>query len=164
MRTFFRHLLEGLLTTNLNIAAKLAKPILTSILLMIDAEPSSAQSALTLQDAIKLAVTNRHELVAGEDRIQSAEQIRRQATLLPNPKLFFQLENLNNGPSFDFGQQADTYTYFLPPIEISGQRSQRISVASQTIRKTVLEQNLARRDILFNVRQACWSALSGSIT
>src|SRR6202008_3931728 len=83
------------------------------------AENPPAQ-VLSLRDAITSAINKRPELQAAAQVEASTAQLRRQAGFIPNPRLFYQSENLR--PGGDFSQHVDTYAYATKPIEISGKR------------------------------------------
>lgn len=120
----------------------------------------SAQNPLSLQQATELAGKKRPELAAGRERTQAASDLRRQAGLLPNPKFIFQTENLQNSSKFTFANQADTYAYLAVPIETSGKRGNRVSVANQLVERSRIEEKLHERNIIYAVKTAFWQALA----
>src|SRR5581483_8434859 len=80
---------------------------------------SAAQTPLGLDDAVKLALSQRPELQASAARVESAEQLRRQSALFPNPRLILQSENIRSS-GFNYGQDADTFAYASQVVETSG--------------------------------------------
>ena len=131
----------------------------TAILVHLSA-PLSAQSAqqeLSLHDALASALTKRPELRAATQAEASTVQLRRQAGIIPNPRLFYQSENLR--PGGDFTQNVDTYAYASQVLEVSGRRGARIAVADSGIHRAQLALEQQRRTIELRVAQAYWDAL-----
>jgi outer membrane protein, heavy metal efflux system len=122
-----------------------------------------SQTPLSLQDAVRKAQLQRPELRAAAERAGAAEQLRRQAALLPNPRLFLQSENVR-GSNFDYGRDADTFVYFSQVLETSGRRKGRIEVASGDAERRRLEEEKLKREIGFTVRAAYWNALAAQFT
>ena len=87
------------------------------------AEDPSAQ-ALSLSDAIASAMSKRAELQAAAQVEASSAQLRRQAGFIPNPRLFYQSENLR--PDMNFTQNVDTYAYATEVLEVSGRRERAL--------------------------------------
>jgi len=117
-----------------------------------------AQTQLTLDEAVRIALERRPELKAAEARVSAAQGLKSQAGLFPNPRLIFQVENLR-GSNFDYGNDADSFAYFSQVIETSGRRGNRIAVGETNIGRTRLEEEQLRREIGFRVREAYWLAL-----
>jgi outer membrane protein TolC len=118
---------------------------------------SAQQQDLSLRDAITSAIRNRPELQAATQNEEAAVQLRRQARIIPNPRLFYQSENLR--PGVDFPQGVDTYAYASELLEVSGRRGARIAAADSTVRRAQLTLELQRRTIELHVAQAYWEAL-----
>ncbi len=121
-----------------------------SILVLILAIPAVAQTPLTLDEAVRIALERRPEL--------KAQGLKSQAGLLPNPRFIFQAENLR-ASNFDYGNDADSFAYFSQVIETSGRRGNRIAVGEANIGRSRLEEEQLRREIGFRVREAYWLAL-----
>jgi outer membrane protein, heavy metal efflux system len=115
-----------------------------------------AQTQLSLEQAIRTA-QQRPELRSANQRVEAAEQVRRQSGLFPNPRLFLQLENIRSS-NFDYGRDADTYAFFTQMLETSGRRGGRLAVASEEVDRRQLEREHLRREIGFRVRDAYWNA------
>jgi hypothetical protein len=94
------------------------------------AEDPSAQ-ALSLSDAITSAMSKRAELQAAAQVEAPSAQLRRQAGFIPNPRLFYQSENLR--PDMNFTQNVDTYAYATEVLEVSGRRGARIATANSAV-------------------------------
>ena len=117
-----------------------------------------AQTRLTLDEAVRIALERRPELKAAEARVSAAQGLKSQAGLLPNPRFIFQAENLR-ASNFDYGNDADSFAYFSQVIETSGRRGNRIAVGEANLGRRRLEQEQLRREIGFRVREAYWLAL-----
>jgi outer membrane protein, heavy metal efflux system len=123
----------------------------------------AGQIPLGLDQAITIGLSQRPELKAAAARVESAEQLRRQSALFPNPRFIFQSENIR-ASDFNYGQDADTFAYASQVIETSGRRKNRIAVAQGAANRSELEAQLGRRDIAEMVRDVYWSALAAEVT
>lgn len=112
---------------------------------------------LSLRDAITSALNKRPELVASGLGQQAATQLRKQAAYIPNPRVFYQSENLR--PGADFTQNVDTYAYASEVLEVSGRRAARISVADNAVTRSQLSFEQQKRLIELHVAQAYWDAV-----
>ncbi|QNI35792.1 TolC family protein [Edaphobacter albus] len=122
----------------------------------IFAEDTSLR-ALSLHDAIVSALSKRPELQAAAQVEGSALQLRRQAGFLPNPRLFYQSENLR--PGVDFTQGVDTFAYATEVLEVSGKRGARIATANSFVNRSQLMLEQQKRSIELHVAQTYWDAL-----
>jgi cobalt-zinc-cadmium efflux system outer membrane protein len=134
--------------------AQFSSAVIGSLLI---AQGGSAQTNLTLKDAISLALTRRPELRASADKLESSSGLRRQAALRPNPRLIFQTEDIRTS-NFNFGQDSQTYAYASQVFEARGKRGGRIAVAEQVVERGKSQVDNIRREIAFNVREAYWQA------
>lgn len=112
---------------------------------------------LTLDLAIQTALSHRAELRAANSMTESARQMRMQAGALPNPRFFYQSENLR--PGMDFASNVDTYAYGSQVLEISGKRGARIGAAQANVAGANLDLEMQKRNVEFAVAQAYWEAL-----
>lgn len=128
-----------------------------SLLAATGSTSGAGQDQLSLKDAVSLAAVHRPELRAASARLAASQQLRRQAGLSPNPRFYFQTEDLHTGP-FDFGQNAETYAYFSQVFETSGRRAGRVAVANEGSERSRLEAERTRREIELSVKQAYWAA------
>ena len=113
--------------------------------------------ALSLRDAITSAVNKRPELQAAAQVEASTAQLRRQAGFIPNPRLFYQSENLR--PGVDFTQGVDTYAYGTEVLEVSGRRGARIATADSAVNRSQLTFEQQKRSIELRVAQTYWDTL-----
>jgi len=120
--------------------------------------PAAAQTALTLDEAVRAALERRPELKAAEARVSASQSLKNQAGLFPNPRLILQVENLR-GSNFDYSNDADSFAYVSQVIETSGRRGNRIAVGEANVGRSRLEEEQLRREIGFRVREAYWLAL-----
>jgi outer membrane protein, heavy metal efflux system len=112
---------------------------------------------LSLRDAITSAINKRPELQAAAQVEASTAQLRRQAGFIPNPRLFYQSENLR--PGVDFTQGVDTYAYATQVLEVSGRRGARIATADSAVNRSQLTFEQQKRSIELRVAQTYWDTL-----
>jgi cobalt-zinc-cadmium efflux system outer membrane protein len=112
---------------------------------------------LSLRDAITTAINKRPEPQAAAQVEASTAQLRRQAGFIPNPRLFYQSENLR--PGVDFTQGVDTYAYATEVLEVSGRRGARIATADSAVNRSQLTFEQQKRSIELRVAQTYWDTL-----
>jgi len=112
---------------------------------------------LSLRDAVASALSKRPELQAATQNEESSVQLRRQAGFIPNPRLFYQSENLR--PDMNFTQNVDTYAYATEVLEVSGRRGARIATANSAVNRSQLALEQQKRSIELRVAQSYWDAL-----
>jgi outer membrane protein, heavy metal efflux system len=115
-----------------------------------------AQTRISLQDAIDKAMASRTSLKAEAERVSAAQGLEKQAGLVANP--VFQFENQNLRPGQTYGRDVDTYAYLTQPLDVLGKRKQRILWAEQGANYASAQYELARRQVVQNVKQAYWAA------
>jgi outer membrane protein, heavy metal efflux system len=118
-----------------------------------------AQTPLSLADAVSFALSHRAEIRAAADRTAAAEDQRKQAGLIPNPRIFLQSEDLR-GSHFSFWQDSETFAYVGETLETSGRRAGRIATATQGLEGSRLRAEQIRLEIALRVRQTYWRALA----
>lgn len=120
----------------------------------------AAETPLSLQDAVALALKEHPALQASTDRVAVSEALRRQAALSPNPKLILQSENtrpyLNS--SFVYWRDTDNFAYLQQTLETGGKKERRVDLAAANIRRAELERELLRAQIAGRVKLAYWAA------
>lgn len=122
-----------------------------ALLCLLLAGPASAQG-LSLDQALAAAFAENPELAAAGREIGIAEGERRQAGLIPNPELSWEVE--------DTRRDTSTTTVTLSqPLELGGKRGARIDVAEagQTVAQLELERQ--RNGLRADVIQAFHAAL-----
>ena len=80
----------------------------------------------------------------------SAQGIRTQAGLIPNPEFQFQNENLRPGQTY--ARDVDTLALINQPLDILGKRKQRVAVANEGVIRTQAEYDLARWQLVQRVK------------
>jgi outer membrane protein, heavy metal efflux system len=125
--------------------------------LLLCARLCHGQTVLSAQDAVSYALAHRPELRAANDRVTASERLRSQAGLIPNPRFLFRKEDLRPQTS-PFGESSQTYWEGEQRLETSGKRGGRIAVAQQGTEESRLQADLARRQIVLNVRESYWKA------
>jgi len=131
-----------------------AIPRKIALLCLLLAATGSAQASgsLSLPEALSAAFAQNPELAAAGREIGIAEGERRQAGLIPNPQLSWEVE--------DTRRETRTTTVILSqPLELGGKRGARIAVAGagQTIAQLDLERQ--RNGLRADVVQAFHAAL-----
>jgi len=109
--------------------------------------------ALTLRDALALALTENPELApfAWQERANEARIL--QAGLRHNPELGLQMEDVLGTGSFRGVREAQTTLQLSQVIELGGKRAARTEVASQGRGITQSEYELKRVEVLGDVTQ-----------
>ena len=126
-------------------------------LAILTTSPCWAQKRLSLQEAIDQALGSRASIKAEAERVASAQGIRTQAGLIPNPEFQFQNENLRPGQTY--ARDVDTLALINQPLDILGKRKQRVAVANEGVIRTQAEYDLARWQLVQRVKLAYWAAL-----
>jgi outer membrane protein, heavy metal efflux system len=109
--------------------------------------------ALTLRDALALALTENPELApfAWQERASEARIL--QAGLRHNPELGLQVEDILGTGNFSGAQEAQITLQLSQVIELGGKRAARTEVASQSRGITKSEYELKRVEVLGDVTQ-----------
>jgi cobalt-zinc-cadmium efflux system outer membrane protein len=119
-----------------------------------------AQPPLALQSAVQTALEQHPLLAAGTARISSAEGLRNQAKLRPNPRAILQTENwrFRGSPEFSPGTDVDTFAYGSQLLETAGKRQRRTEVAQILVHRSELERELTAKQVAARVKAAYWNA------
>jgi cobalt-zinc-cadmium efflux system outer membrane protein len=121
-----------------------------------------AQTPLSIEDAVSQALLNRPELRAASERLIASKHLQTQAKLLPNPRFYFQTEDLR-ASNFDFAKDSETYAYASELIETSGRRRARTGVAAQEVQRNRVNADRLTAQVATRVRHAYWSAQSAQL-
>lgn len=123
---------------------------------------ASAQIPLSEHEAVAQALSSHPLLAASTEHVAALQATQAQAGLRPNPRVYFQMENLRSygSPGFNFGNEADTFGYLSQVFETAGKRSRRAEAAGAAVRKAALERELKAREIAGRVKLAYWNAAS----
>ena len=138
------------------------KQFYLALVLTIFVKPPSAQS-ITLNDALREALTKHPLLASAANRIESAAGKSQQAGLRPNPLLIYQSEDFRTwqSPGHRFFQDADHFFYLQQTFETASKRARRVDVATANERRAEIEVMLLKQVIAAKVRAAYWDALGG---
>jgi outer membrane protein, heavy metal efflux system len=123
-----------------------------------DTKPSSPAEpikeptgALTLREALALALTENPELAAFAWQERANEARILQAGLRHNPELGLQVEDILGTGDFSGAREAQTTLQLSQVIELGGKRAARTAVASQSRGITRSEYELKRVEVLGDV-------------
>lgn len=131
---------------------------------LLVAERSWAQSGLTMEQAVSLALARNHDIIAAKLSVDASLLDRVQAGLYPNPTLSYSLGNLVVGkanpqtdppiaqPGF-FGQTTHALT-ISEVVDVWAKRNTRMRTADRSIELTKFKVQDALREIVYNVRSA----------
>jgi outer membrane protein TolC len=122
--------------------------------------PARGELTLTSTTAVQRALANNQLLAAGDARISSLEGLLIQSAARPNPRFFFQIENLRawQQPGFRLADGTDTFFYLSQVVETAGKRSRRLQAAETNLTRGLMERELAAYQLKSRVRQAYWAA------
>jgi outer membrane protein, heavy metal efflux system len=116
-----------------------------------------AQRQLSLREAVDQALQSRASLKAQAEQVLTAQGLRRQAALIANPEFQFQNENLRPGQTYT--RDVDTLAMINQPLDVLGKRRQRIALAGEGVNRAQAEYELARWQVVQEVKSAYWAAL-----
>lgn len=114
--------------------------------------PTASAQSMSLTEALRKSLEANPDLAAARQEIGIAEGARKQAGLLPNPELSYEME--------DTRRDSSTTTVMLSqPLELGGKRGARVEVA--TFGQTIAQLELDRRvnGLRADVIQAFFAAL-----
>ena len=120
------------------------------------------QEQLSLNDAVREALTSHPLLAAETQRIAVARDFVQQAGLRPNPRLILQSENwsFSGSPSDPIGSTfTDHFLYASQIFETGGKRQRRIDFAQAGVELTTSDRELLARQVATRVKLAYWSAV-----
>lgn len=120
---------------------------------------AGAQSALSLDDAVREALEKHPLLAAADGRIATAQGLLEQAALRPNPRLSVQLENLR-GWKFPYRPaiENDYFLYISQVLETNGKRERRGELAAFNRSLAATAKGLLRQQTAARVREVFLSA------
>ena len=132
----------------------------TVVLAILACGGAVGQMPLTVDEAVARALTSNGLLAAGTNRIAAAEGLRRQAGLMPNPKLVLQLENTRpyGNPAFQFNRDTDQFAYLQYMFETANKRGLRTEAAAANVQRVELEREALAAQIRARVKAAYWLA------
>jgi len=126
------------------------------ILIGLNADRCKAQALLSQEEAVHKALQSRASLKAEAERVSTAEGLKKQAGIRPNPEFQFQNENLRPGQTY--GRDVDTLAMINQPLDVLGKRKQRVAFAGEGVNRTQAEYELVRWQLVQRVKLAYWVA------
>jgi outer membrane protein, heavy metal efflux system len=114
-------------------------------------EVSESTTALTLRDAVALALLRSPDLAEYAWQIRAAEARVLQASLRPNPEVSLLVEDVVGTGRFEGVREAQATLELAQIIELGGKRAARIDAASATERLATQEYELKRVEVLADV-------------
>lgn len=127
-----------------------------AVLGLLVASPCRAQTPLSLQEAVDTALRSRPDLKASTEQLAAAKGRQQQAGLWSNPEFQFSNENLR--PGQHYSQDVDTQAVFTQRLDVLGKRGARVALAADDVKHTEAEDQLARRNVVRDVKLAYWAA------
>jgi outer membrane protein, heavy metal efflux system len=121
---------------------------------------AQAQQTLDLNTAVASALDHHPLLAAGTARIVSAEGLRTQAGLRPNPVAVLQMENwrFRGSPEFVPSRDVDYFAFASQRLETGAKRKLRTELAAAAMRGLELDRELTTKQIANRVKFAYWAA------
>jgi cobalt-zinc-cadmium efflux system outer membrane protein len=116
--------------------------------------------ALTLQEALERGLSAHALLASADARVRTAEGLRTQAGLKPNPRLFLQSENtrFHGRPTFVYSREADSFVYASQVVETGGKRSLRAASADASVSRSRADRETLRWQLAARIAAAYWTA------
>jgi cobalt-zinc-cadmium efflux system outer membrane protein len=112
------------------------------------------EGPITLRDAQEAALRARPELLAAELEQRALEAAERQASLLPNPSLSLEVEDVAGSGAYRGAGEAQTTLRVLQPLEVGGDRAARRAVAAEHRRLASYDSEALRLDVLAQTARA----------
>lgn len=132
-----------------------------AVLLFCSVPCTRAQTALSIEDAVRLALESHPLLKERQQRAQVASGFALQAGLRPNPRLITQSENwsFSGAPPQSVPTFTDQFLYLSQVVETGGKRERRVDLGQTGVALANLDRNLLQRQITTRVKLAYWEAL-----
>ncbi len=117
----------------------------------LEEEPTGT---ITLRRALSLALLRNPELAAFSWEVRAREARALQASLLPNPEISVELENIGGSGEASGFEQTETTIGLSQLIELGGKRLKRTRVAALESDLAAWDYEIKRLDVLTDVTQA----------
>ena len=124
--------------------------------------PVQAQTALSIEDAVRIALENHPLLKERQQRAGIATGFALQAGFRPNPRLIVQSENwsFSGAPTQSIASTfTDQFLYLTQVYETGGKRQRRVELGQAGVALAGLDQTLVQRQITARVKTAYWEAI-----
>lgn len=119
-------------------------------------QANASAAALTLPEALRLSQQNNPTLAAAGWELDISEAERRQAGLLPNPQLSWEVEDTRS-------DTRTTTVQLTQPIELGGKRGARVELAERGMDVAALTVEQSRNALRADVIQAFYGALQAGM-
>jgi cobalt-zinc-cadmium efflux system outer membrane protein len=122
------------------------------------------QQRLTLQEAVREAISRHPSLAAADSRIAASEALVTQADQRPNPRAYLQVENLRawGQPGLVYSTDTDNFAYLSQKFETGRKRDRRVEVARANVQLSSLERQTLSREIAARVASAYWTGVAAA--
>lgn len=118
---------------------------------------ASTPGALTLDQCIAIALKNNHQYKSFQHEWQASRARVRQARAFPQPELYFDSDL--QPTLFNYKQSGESHLGITQLIELPGRRNLRGKIASKESEITGCEVDLARQNIIYNVKRSFYQLL-----
>ncbi len=123
----------------------------------LEEEPTGT---ITLRQALSLALLRNPELAAFSWEVRAREARALQASLLPNPEISVELENIGGSGEASGFDQTETTIGLSQLIELGGKRGKRTRVAALESDLAAWDYEIKRLDVLTQVTQSFVGVIS----
>ena len=147
----------GTIALGVSLLAGLSSPLFS--------QQARAPEMLSLREALAQCVISNPILEAARERTGSAEGLRQQAALKPNPRLTIVNENARAwefSTPFRFAHSTDTWAYVSQTFERGAKLRSRIDFAAAGVDRAEAERSLAMVAIRARVAAAYWNAAAAA--
>jgi cobalt-zinc-cadmium efflux system outer membrane protein len=129
---------------------------------LVPAARAGAQVAntLSLHEAVTEALQGPRAQIADEQPALAQAQVE-EAGLGMNPRLYLQSEDLHPWDNnFSFPNDTEDYAYVSQTFEVDGKRSKRVALANTNARRSEVDRDYRKRQIVAQVAAAYWTAVA----
>lgn len=131
------------------------------VLSFVSAPGIRAQTVLSIEEAVRIALESHPLLKERQETSQIARGYATQAALGPNPRLIAQSENwsFSGVPRQSIPTFTDQFLYLSQILETGGKRERRAELGHAGVASADLDRTLLQRRITTRVKLAYWGAL-----
>lgn len=123
------------------------------VIWLLNVENASADTSLTLSEAVHRVVLHNPSLKAASALQEAARGREVQAAARPNPEISSQFEDFGGNTGTGFGQASHLLS-LNQRVELGGKRAARIATASTTTHRAKLDTQIRRQDLILETREA----------
>lgn len=132
--------------------SRVAEALCLAVACSVVVNHAVASTPITLGDAWGQALQTNPSLMAGDRNVGIAEGERRQAGVIPNPELSWEVEDTRSAT-------RTTTVQISQPIELGGKRGARIEMAERSLDSAAIGQEQLRNELRAEVVEAFQGAL-----